>query len=154
MRPRFALTLALAAAALLLSGPPAHAKSVDMTVDFALDAWFDLNFEDGPIVLHRIRLSPQSGPITKSKLIRPFSSEYLQEVQIQLEFSNSSTRDWEADLLIEWLDSDGKVIDGYNDDENLDNNESRDLATVTMPTLKYGLAKAKSLRLKISVRPD
>jgi len=154
MRARFGLTLVLAVGVLLLAVTPAAAKSVDTTVDFALDTWIDLGFEDGPVVLHRIRLSPQSGPLTKSKLIRPFSSEYLQEIQIQLEFSNSSTRDWEADLLVEWLDEDGKVIDGYNDDENLDDNESRDLVTVTMPTLKYGLARAKKLRLRISVHPD
>lgn len=141
-------------AALVLAASSAGAKSIEKSVDFALDSWIDLGLEEGPVVLHRIRLHRDTGPVTKSKLIRPFSSEYLQEVQIQLEFSNSATRDWEADLLVEWLDENGTVIDGYNDDENLDDTESHDLATVTLPTLKYGLARAKTLRLRISVRPD
>ncbi len=83
---------------------------------FRLDQWIDLAASDGPVTLHRIRVARQ-GAGAKSKFLRPGNSEYLEDVQVQLEFSNDATRDWEARLDIEWLDADGAAIDGYNDKE-------------------------------------
>ncbi len=120
---------------------------------FALDQWIELNSNDGPVTLHRIRLAAHSG-FTKSKLMRPGNSEYLRDVQIQLEFTNDASKDWEARIRLEWLDGDGKAIDGYNDDENLDNDSRHDEQTVTLSTLKYGLERAKKLKVHITYQPD
>jgi len=154
MRERQPLIVAmLAGAALSLALPAQAAQNVSKQVEFALGSWIDLNVTEGPVTLHRIRLVEQSGPITKSQLFRPVGSEYLKTVQIQLEYSNSSTKDWDAYLTFEWLDAEGEVIDGYRDSESLDDREVHDLATVTLSTLRYGLAKAKTIRLTISVTP-
>lgn len=153
-RTRTAALCLLALAVALLAGPSAVASGrVEKSVDFSLGTWVDLNVTEGPVTLHRIRLVEQSGQFTKSQFIRPVGGEYLQTVQIQLEYSNSATKDWEAYLKFEWLDADGQVIDGYNDSESLDDREVHDDTTVTLSTLKYGLARAKTIRFSISVTP-
>ncbi len=145
---------ALAAAAVLVGGAVAEAgNSVSKTVDFSLGTWIDLNLTEGPVTLHRIRLVEQTGQFTKSQLFRPVGGEYLKTVQIQLEYSNAATKDWEAYLVFEWLDADGEVIDGYRDSESLDDGEVHDTTTVTLSTLKYGLDKAKTIRFTITVSP-
>ena len=132
---------------------PASAGEVEKNVGFNLDQWIELNSTDGPVTLHRIRLATQGG-VTKSKLLRPGNNEHLQDVQIQVEFTNDSSKDWEMRLKVEWLDGSGEVIDGYNDTENLDSDSRHDEQTVTLSTLKYGLAKAKKLKIAIRYYPD
>ena len=144
----YLLATGLACAAL-----PLAAGEVEKNVNFALEEWIELNATDGPVTLHRIRIAKQSG-ITKSKFLRPGNSEYLQDVQIQLEFSNDTSRDWEARMEVEWLDGAGQPIDGYNDSETLGEDSRRDEQTVTLSTLKYGLDKAKKLRIAIRFEPD
>jgi hypothetical protein len=152
MRKPF-VPLALAVAATLALTPPATAGSVEKTVPFELDQWIDLASTDGPVTLHRIRLARKSG-VSKSMFARPGNDEYLQDVQIQLEFSNEATKDWEAHLVIEWVDGDGRAIDGYNDTEGLDSESKQDDTTVTLSTLKYGLDRAKKLKIKIDFYKD
>ncbi|HEX4952398.1 MAG TPA: hypothetical protein VF017_03250 [Thermoanaerobaculia bacterium] len=144
------LAVAAALAALAL---PLHAGTVDKTVNFALDQWIELNATDGPVTLHRLMIAKQGG-ITKSKLLRPSNSEYLTDVQIVLEFSNDASKDWEAALEIEWVDANGQAIDGYNDTESLDSESHQDDTTVTLSTLKYGLERAKKLKVKIDFYRD
>ncbi len=143
----------LFALALACTALPLAAGEVEKNVNFALDEWIELNATDGPVTLHRIRIAKQSG-ITKSKFLRPGNSEYLQDVQIQLEFTNDTSRDWKARLEVEWLDAGGQVIDGYNDSETLGEDSRRDEQTVTLSTLRYGLDKAKKLHLAIRFEPD
>ncbi|MFN7961317.1 MAG: hypothetical protein U0002_08605 [Thermoanaerobaculia bacterium] len=142
------VVLALASWAL-----PAHAGEADKTAAFALDEWIELKATDGPVTLHRIRLARQGG-FTKSKFMRPGNAEYLEDVQIQLEFSNESEKDWEAHIKFEWLDEAGKVIDGYNNNENLDGDSKFDKQTVTLSTLKYGLEKARKVKIHIEFERD
>ena len=130
------------------------AGEVNKTVNFKLDQWIELEAKDGPVTLHRIRIAEISGGLTKSKFMRPGNSENLETIQIQLEFSNSSSRDWDAHLNIEWVDAAGEKIDGYNDTEGLDEEESHDRTTVTLSTLRYGLNKAKKLKIKIKFEPE
>jgi hypothetical protein len=134
-------------------GLPLSAAAVEKSAPFALDQWIELKVTEGPVTLHRIRIVSQGG-ITKSKFIRPGGSEYLTDVQIQLEFSNESTDDWEARVRFKWLDAEGKVIDGYSGDENLDNEAKFEQQTMTLSTLRYGLDKAKKIELEISVARD
>ena len=145
---RLASTLLILAAA-TFAALPAHAAEVEKTVPFAFDQWTALDSTDGPVTLHRIRIIRQKGGFTKSAFLRPGNDEYLETVQIQLEYSNSGKDDWKAKLDIAWLDDHGTIIDGYNDADSLDDDESHTNDTVTLSTLKYGIAQAKKLHIKI-----
>lgn len=129
------------------------AAGVDKELPYALDQWIELKTTEGPVTLHRIRLASQSG-VTKSKILRPGNSKFAADVQIQLEYSNEATNDWEAAIRFEWLDSAGVVIDGYDGNENLDNEAKYDQQTMTISTLRYGLDRAKKMRIHITVAPD
>lgn len=144
-----ALVLALAAA----WPAPAAAASVTRTAGFELGAWLILDATDGEVTVHRVRLVEVTGTITKSDLTRPSGAEYLKTVQFQIEYSNPTTREWEARVHLEWLDADGVVIDGYRGDEDLDTRESHDVQTITISTLRYGLARAKTLKVDIDFGP-
>ena len=141
------------AALALLASPAALAGSFAKTVPFELGKWIDVDVTDGPVTLHRIRLVEQTGQITKSKIFRPTGSEYLRTVQIQLDYSNSATKDWQSFIQYEWFDAENTLIDGYKDSEDLSDREVHDLATVTLSTLKYGIDKAKTVRIKIDFGP-
>jgi hypothetical protein len=149
---RSALVLA---ATLALAAPlAADAAGVDRTEAFVLDKWYDLDVTEGPVTLHRLRVVKQTGPITKSLFVRPGNQQYSETIQFQLEYSNDSTSDWVADLDVALLDSQGAAIDGYHDDEGLGEEERHEQATVTLSTLKYALARAAKLRIKISCEKD
>lgn len=133
--------------------PLCPAVALEKTVPFELDQWIELKATDGPVTLHRIRLASLGG-ISKSKLFRPGGSSYLTDVQVQLEFSNDATSDWDAVIRFEWIDSAGKVIDGYDGTESLDSEARFEQQTMSLSTLRYGLDRAKKLRIQITVRPD
>ena len=129
------------------------AGTAEKTVAFALDQWVELASTDGPVTLHRVRLVREGG-VTKSSFMRPGNNQYLADVQIQLEYTNDSTNDWEAQFSVEWVDAEGKVIDGYKGKEGLDSEQRHEQQTVTLSTLKYGLDKAKKLKIRIDTNPD
>ena len=139
-----------AAAVLLALALPLPAAAIEKSVPFALDQWIELKTTEGPVTLHRIRLASQGG-VTKSKIFRPGGSAYTADVQIQLEFSNEATADYEARIRFEWLDASGAVIDGFEGGEDLDSEARFEQQTVTLSTLRYGLDRAKTLRFSISV---
>lgn len=141
-----------AAALALVLTAPARAGEVEKKVDFELDRWVELEATDGPVTLHRFRIVHASG--TKSRILRPGNSEYLEDVQLQLEFSNGATRDWEARFDVVWSDASGQPIDGYHDTENLDSDSRHDQQTVTLSTLRYGLERARELSVRIRFDPD
>jgi hypothetical protein len=132
---------------------PTAALAVEKSVPFALDQWIELGVTEGPVTLHRIRLASQTG-VTKSKIFRPGGSSFTTDVQIQLEFTNQSTDDYEARIRFEWLDAAGVVIDGYDGSEGLDNEARFEQQTMTISTLRYGLDKAKKIRFSISTARD
>jgi len=131
----------------------ASAGTAEKTSTFKIGEWIDLAASDGPVTLHRLRLVREGG-VTKSTFMRPGNSQYLADVQIQLEFTNDATQDWEARFAVEWLDADGKAIDGYQGNEGLDSEKRHDQQTVTLSTLKYGLDRAKKLKIRIDFNPD
>jgi len=141
-----------AAALVLFATAPVFAGEVEKKADFELDRWIELESTDGPVTLHRFRIVRATG--TKSRILRPGNSEYLEDVQLQLEFSNDASRDWEARLDVVWSDASGNPIDGYHDTENLDNDSRHDQQTVTLSTLRYGLERAKKLSVRIRFDPD
>ncbi|MEW6336317.1 MAG: hypothetical protein ACOY3Y_05005 [Acidobacteriota bacterium] len=148
------LLTALLALGLAAAWPvPSDAATVTKSVDLELGTWLDLDAKDGEVTVHRVRLVEVTGTITKSDLTRPSGAEYLKTVQFQIEYSNPTTRDWEVRVRIEWLDADGVAIDGYRGDEDLDKREDHDVQTITISTLRYGLAKAKTLEVNIDFGP-
>lgn len=154
MRSPFLLRAFSGLALLLLAPPAARAGEVAKTVSFSLGTWADLAATDGPVTIHRIRLERQSG-ITKSKLFRPGGgSSYAADVQVQIEFTNDATHDWDAEVEVEWLDKDGVPIDGYRGTESLDSESRHDLQTITLSTLRYGLDRAKKLRVRLEFHPE
>lgn len=148
MRPMRLAVLGLVAAAFVLAAAPSQAAEVDKTFPFELDRWYDLDVEDGPITLHRIRVTRVRDNV-KAMISRPGNAEYLETVRIEIEYSHTGKGDREADLKIHWLDADGTIIDGYDDDEDIDEESARDEITATWATLKYGLDVAKKLDVQI-----
>ena len=130
---------------------PASADVVEKTFPFKLDEWFDIDYEDGPLAIHRVRVKTMKGNF-KSKVFRPGVDKdpMLQDVQVQVEYSNDMSRDIEAHLEIFWVDSKGRRIDGYDGTEDMDEEERHELMTSIRSTLVYGLDVAKKLKVKIT----
>lgn len=143
----------VAAMCAILWAAAAQAGVFEAKVPFAFDQWFDVASTDGPVTLHRIRLVREKAS-AKSRIMRPGNSEHLQDVQIQLEFTNDATHDWEVGMRVEWLDDKGAVIDGYDDGENLDSESRHDQVTVTLSTLRYGLDRARTLSIRLDSHPE
>ena len=154
-RPSWACLLALAVFASLLCPSGAAAASFDETIPFVFDEWIDVGLVDGGVEIHRFRLSPSEGGITKSRLFRPGkNSRYSQTVVVQLEYTNGTSRDWKVEILAEWIDENGDVIDGYRSNEGLDDETTRGIQDSSVSTLSYGIDRAKTLRLELPLRPD
>ncbi len=154
MRCALATLFVSALVLLIMPVPAAWAGEVEKSVPFALGTWIDLAAADGPVTIHRVRIERQSG-ITKSKLFRPGGgSSYAADVQVQIEFTNDATRDWDAEVEIEWLDRDGVAIDGYRGTESLDSESRHDMQTITLSTLRYGLDRAKKLKIHLEFHPE
>ncbi len=137
----------------VLAAAPAAAGDVEKKLPFALEQWIDLKVSDGPVTLHRVRLVHEERG-AKSKILRPGNSEYLEDVKIELEFSNEASKDWEARVRVVWSDAAGEAIDGYNDTESLDSDSRYETQTVTLSTLRYGLDRAEKLDIRIDFYPD
>ena len=154
MKSRTHLALALALIA-LMAPRPTRADVLTRTFAFETDKWHSLDdAKDGPVTLHRIQIARQHGRFTKSTLFRPGNSEYLASIEIKIEYSNSATKDWKAKLRVALLDDAGLEIDGYNGSEDVDEQQSHNLVTVKLSTLKYGLDRARKLRVVIECSPD
>lgn len=141
------------AAATVLAVPAAAQTSVDKTVPFELDKWYELNVKEGPITLHRIRLERASGSGLKAR-VTGADDEHRTPVKVEMEYSNISSTDWKATFRVSWVDESGEAIDGYNGSHELDEKKDFDRVGGTVTTLRYGLAHARKLRLLISVKPD
>jgi len=152
--PRRAFAVA-AVAGLLAAGRPAAAAGVNRTFPFETDKWYSLDdAKEGPVSLHRIQIARREGLLTKSNLFRPGNAEYLASIEIRLEYSNSATRDWKAKFRLALLDEQEREIDGYNGSEGLDEDQSHNIVTIKLSTLKYGLERARKLRVVIDSEPE
>lgn len=148
------VTPAVAAlAGILALGTRVDAAGFQRTVPFALDQWIPIDLKDGPVTIHRVRIERKSRGF-KSTVTRPGNSQFAQDVQIQIEYSNTSTTDWDVRGKIVWLDAADATIDGYEGSEDLDEEESHDVASMLFSTLRYGLDKARKLRIELEVVPD
>ncbi len=147
------IPLVLILVAALAGVPAAGAEEVTMTYDFDLHEWHAIDKTDGPVTLHRIRLDPKEGRFTKTVLARPYNQEYLETIRIQLEYTNESAKAWDARLTVRWHDQDGELIDGISGNEKLKKKRARETASLSVATLKYGLAHAKTLEVTVHFKP-
>lgn len=142
-----------AVAALALATVPAQAQtSVNRTEDFEFDRWYELNVKEGPVTLHRLRLEREGGSGLRDRIAG--GTEYKVGVKIELEYTNEASRDWDANFHVSWLDASGEPIDGYTSTEELSENKKFERAGGSVTTLKYGLARAKKLKIVVNVKPD
>jgi hypothetical protein len=157
MRARLA---AVTIAVLVLLGstslPSYGQDAVDQVFAFETDKWLSLGDTPAgaPAVLHRIQVTRQSGGFGKSTLLRPGNSDFLAPIEFRIEYSNAASHDWKAKLRVTLLDEAGHEIDGYSGTENLDEGERHQLLNIKIATLKYGLEKAKKLRVSAELRPE
>jgi len=105
-------------AATVLAVPASAQTSVDRTVPFELEKWFELNVKEGPITLHRIRLE-RVGAGLKAR-VTGGEDEYRVAVKVELEYSNAASSDWRGVFRISWVDESGETIDGYNGSHELE----------------------------------
>ena len=130
------------------------AEDVNRTFAFEADKWYSLDdAKEGPVTLHRIQVALQRGRFTKSALFRPGNSDYLASIEIRLEYSNSATKDWKGKFNLALLDENGQEIDGYNGKEDLNEQESHNIVTIKLSTLKYALERARKFRVAIVCEP-
>lgn len=153
-RSRLWMAVATMLATAAVPAPAAAQTSVDKTVPFELDKWYDLSVKEGPITLHRIHLERQGSGGLKARVVRGGDEEYTVPVKVELEYSNASSTDWKAVFRVSWTDDSGEAIDGYNGSAELDEKKDFDRVGGTVTTLRYGLARARKLRLLINVKPD
>lgn len=139
--------------AAVLAAPASAQTSVDKTVPFELDKWYELNVKEGPITLHRIRLERAGGGGLKAR-VTGGEDEYRVPVKVELEYSNVSSTDWKAAFKVSWLDESGETIDGYIGNHQLDEKKDFDRTGGSVTTLRYGLAHARKLRLHLNVKPE
>ncbi len=143
-------TLGAFALCLFLAAGPSAAETIEKSFPFELDTWYDIEVEDGPAIIHRIRVASVDGNF-KSRVFRPGTKKdgMVRDVQIQVEYSNDSSKDIDTDLEVFWLDAQGRKIDGYEGEEDMDEEQRRDKMTALRSTLVYGLDVAKTLSVKI-----
>lgn len=139
-------------AATVLAVPASAQTSVDRTVPFELEKWFELNVKEGPITLHRIRLERVGGGL-KAR-VTGGEDEYRAAVKVELEYSNAASSDWRGVFRVSWVDESGETIDGYNGSHELEEKKDFMRTGGTVTTLRYGLARARKLRLLLNVKPD
>jgi hypothetical protein len=139
--------------AAVLAAPASAQTSINKTVPFELDKWYELNVKEGPITLHRIRLERTGGGGLKAR-VTGGEDEYRVPVKVELEYSNVSSTDWKAVFHVSWVDESGEAIDGYFGSHGLDEKKDFDRTGGTVTTLRYGLARARKLRLVLNVKPD
>lgn len=147
---RLATALLTLFVVLLLAAAPAAAADIETSFPFVLDEWYDIDYEEDGLTIHRIRVEEVSANI-KSRVFRPGIKDdpMVQDVQIQVEYSNDTDRDVEADLEIFWVDERGRRIDGYEGEEDMDEGERHEQMTALRSTLVYGLERAEKLDVKI-----
>jgi hypothetical protein len=139
--------------AAVLAAPASAQTSVDKTVPFELDKWYELNVKEGPITLHRIRLERSGGGGLKAR-VTGGEDEYRIPVKVELEYSNISSTDWRAVFRVSWVDDSGEAIDGYNGSHELDEKKDFNRTGGTVTTLRYGLVRARKVRFLLNVKPD
>lgn len=130
----------------LLLTPTAQAD-INETLSFEIGEWVEFEAKDGPLTIHRVRVVEGGGGFA-AKLQRG-DSDFHTSLQLQIEFSNFGDEDRLAYYEVVWVDGRGEVIDGFVGKKNLDEGEAHERVTANTSALKYGLDKARKLKIKI-----
>jgi hypothetical protein len=144
----------LAFGVLLVAGAPrAGATVLKHSCDFALEAWCDINLTDGPVTIHRARVTTTDAGIRSISATNVLNDEYLKRIMVQVEYTNEGGRKYKSFVKVRWLDADGEAIDGFGDEEGLEANKARGMIKRSIGALKYGLVKAKTFEVEVNVNP-
>jgi|CXWL01.1.fsa_nt_gi hypothetical protein len=147
------LLLALAAPLLLVNAAPAAAVVFEKEVPFVLGEWVDVSLTDGDVTIYRLKIDREGSMLDKA--MRPGrSADFAQHVDLKIEYTNAAKKDWKAKVRAVWADADGLTIDGFDGSENLDHEESHEIGKSSLSTIKYGLDRAKTLKLRVELQPD
>lgn len=130
---------------------PAGAQVIKKSFDFSLETWHEIDGVSGAVTLHRIQISTKGK--AGSKLSTPLNAAYIQPVISQLEYTNTGDKKWRADVQVNWVDEDGKVIDGFRTTYPLAKQTARKIHQSGLTTSKYGLDRAVKLDVTITVTP-
>lgn len=143
----------LIAGVALLGLAPAQATVVKKSYDFNLEKWGDIDQADGPITLHRARLTTTDLGMRSMSAKNALNDEFLQRISFQLEFSNDGDKRYKSYITVRILDADGNVIDGFGDEEGLEPHKARGMVTRSVATSKYGLRHARTLVVEVNLNP-
>ncbi len=121
-------------------------------VPLKLGSWVTLEASEAPITLHRWLLNKYPGPVPKKDWY--FDPSYHQLLFFQVEFSNPTGKDYNLHYLLELLDAQNAVIDGFRGVLELDDGKVHALVHAVFPTAQYGLRHARKVRVRFYVVPD
>ena len=149
------LTLAclLTATGILGSASRTEATVIRQSCDFRLETWCDIDQTDGPVTLHRFRVTTTDIGIRSISATNVLNDEYLQRIGVQVEFTNEGDKKYKSFVKVRWLDAEETAIDGFGDEEGLEGHKARGMIRRSIPALKYGLQKAKTIEIEVNLNP-
>jgi hypothetical protein len=141
-------------AALAFGAVPVQSQVITASFDgIELERWLDVEKKDGPVTIHRLRISTEQAGFRSKGAEVALNREYLQPLAVQLEFTNDSARKYKSYITVRMLDGQGEAIDGFGDEEGLDANRARGLVTRSFGASKYGLKRVERVELEIKLNP-
>ena len=147
--------VACLATAVAILGGSAHAEAtvIKQSCDFRMETWCDIEQTDGPVTLHRFRVTTGDVGFRSVSASSVLNNEYLERVSVQIEFTNEGGRKYKSYVKVRWIDADGTAIDGFGDEEGLEANRARGVVRRSIGALKYGLQKAKTIEVEVNLNP-
>jgi len=146
---RFLLILASA----VLLAPGVDAAPIEASCDFKLEQWCAIDVVDGPVTIHRARITTTDRGFRSAGATSALNNEYVMRVGIQVEFSNEASTSYPSYITAWWEDAEGEKIDGFGDEEGLNKNRSHTHVRRSIGASKYGLSKAKTFHVKVEFNP-
>jgi hypothetical protein len=136
-----------------VGGDRAEATLLKHSCDFQIEHWCDINLTDGPVTIHRARVTTTDTGLRSISASNVLNDEYLKRVMVQIEYTNEGSRKYKSFAKVRWLDGDGEPIDGFGDEEGLEAGKTRAMIKRSIGALTYGLTKAKTLEIEVNVNP-
>jgi hypothetical protein len=143
----------LVGVAILGFAASAEATVIRQSCDFRLETWCDIEQTDGPITLHRFRLTTTDIGIRSISASNVLNRDFLERVSAQIEYTNEGDKKYKSYIKVRWLDGEETAIDGFGDEEGLEGHKARGMVRRSVPALKYGLQKAKKLEIEVNLNP-
>jgi hypothetical protein len=153
-RPSRLVVTGICALLLAWAGGALRAQVIAASFDnVELEKWLDVNKTDGPITIHRLRISTQQTGFRSWGTESYLNRDYLQRLGVQLEYTNDGVRRYKSYITVRLVDGSGEAIDGFGDEEGLESHRARGLVERSFPASKYGLKRMKRLELEIKLNP-